>query len=147
MLYTSGICSRLCACTAPRLNGSMSAPFMCSRNAPRIATLCAVKCSHVAGCRPDALVAREKALVHYKNTKGESKLFELASTNPWRLRKHSAFLSLHFGSLGLFALLLLGYSLLSIYPLADWFVTLCLSVCVSLSALLLFSCVASGLEN
>lgn len=58
--------------------------------------------------------------MHYKTSNGESKLFELGNTFPWRLRKHSAFLSLHFGSLGLFALLLLGYSLLAAYPLADW---------------------------
>lgn len=74
----------------------------------------------VYACRDHALVAREKALVHYKASNGENKLFELGSTFPWRLRKHSAFLSVHFGSLALFALLLLGYSLLAIYPLVDW---------------------------
>lgn len=49
----------------------------------------------------------------------EPKLFGVWSTFPWHLRKHSAFLALHFGSIGLFVLLLLGYSALSVWPLSN----------------------------
>lgn len=69
-------------------------------------------------CRPAALEARQQSLPHY-GVSSEPKLFGLWSTFPWHLRRHSAFLALHFGSIGLFALLLLGYSALSVWPLAN----------------------------
>lgn len=49
----------------------------------------------------------------------EPRLFGLWSTFPWHLRKHSAFLALHSGSIGLFVLLLVGHCGLSVWPLAN----------------------------
>lgn len=69
-------------------------------------------------CRPAALEARRQSLPHYGVT-SEPKLFGLWTTFPWQLRKHSAFLALHFGSIGLFVFLLLGYSALAVWPLQD----------------------------
>lgn len=51
---------------------------------------------------------------------GFPRLFNLFTTFPWDLRRHSTFLALHFGMLGLFGLLLLGYTLLALWPLADF---------------------------
>lgn len=69
--------------------------------------------------RPAAIVARQLSLPHYGGDTDDPKLFKLWSTFPWQLRKHSAFLALHFGSIGLFVILLLGYSALSVWPLQD----------------------------
>lgn len=73
-------------------------------------------------CRADAKSGRRAALVGHSldPTTGFPRLFNLFTTFPWHLRRHSTFLALHFGMLGLFALLLLGYTLLALWPLVDF---------------------------
>lgn len=67
-------------------------------------------------CRADAKSGRRAALVGHSldPATGFPRLFNLFTTFPWHLRRHSTFLALHFGMLGLFALLLLGYTLLAL---------------------------------
>lgn len=48
---------------------------------------------------------------------GQPKLFGLWSTFPWHLQKESSLLALHFGSVGLFIILLLLLGLVSLWPL------------------------------
>ena len=65
------------------------------------------------------MLGRHASLVSAGTDKqGQPKLFRLWTTFPWHLQKESSLLALHFGSVGLFIILLLLLTLLSLWPLA-----------------------------
>eukprot|EP00892_Ulva_mutabilis_P004598 jgi/Ulvmu1/250/UM001_0254.1 len=68
--------------------------------------------------REDALLGRRASLLSRgTDQNGQPKLFGLFTTFPWHLQKESSLLALHFGSVGLFIILMLFMTLLSIWPL------------------------------
>jgi hypothetical protein len=48
---------------------------------------------------------------------GTTKLWNLFTTTPWHIRKHSSFLALHLTTVALILGLLIAYSLVALYPL------------------------------
>lgn len=52
---------------------------------------------------------------------GTTGLFNLFTTLPWHIHKHSSLLALHLTTIGLFIMLLLLYSFVALYPIATTF--------------------------
>ena len=74
-------------------------------------------------CR-DVALKRRKALLFGKTEEqqlGTTGLFNLFTTFPWHIHKHSSLLALHLSTIGLFIILLLLYSLIALYPIAATF--------------------------
>lgn len=73
----------------------------------------------MCACREDAFLGRHASLVSAGTDRhGQPKLFRLWTTFPWHLQKESSLLALHFGSVGLFLILLLLLALVSVWPLS-----------------------------